>query len=312
MSDLIELEDLVPAIKSPYKVTKSILGTTTKVMSDKFVCSPRELNILFDKFREKIGYFKPTKIGFQYLISFTDKTHYENTDLTLLESNLASSGKSTDKIILNWIVVHDHDGNENELSITVRISNPINPFVMLQAILSQTPDDIDSLEMETGSVSVSVNGATQTASEEIFELVGRWVDSCPQPQSITKINTLINQHKSKIEAINTWILPIFYSIACFLFLRQLQSQDAIAYAFIMLCGFIVIRSITGKFNEMIYRWCRMSHLFSLFMLTGGDQNQQTKFLADATNSTVKLVASVLASFMVNVAAGFFVAETLIS
>jgi hypothetical protein len=312
VTEIVELESLVPVIKSPYKITKSILGTTTKVMSDKFVCSSRELNILFDQFRDKVGYFNPTSVGFQYLVSFTDRTHFENNDISVLEKNLASTGKSTDKLILNWVVAHEHDGDENELSITVRISNPINPLIMLQAALSKSPGDIDSLEMEAGSVSVSVNGATQTASEEIFELVGRWIDCCPQPQSITKINTFISKHREKVHAINSWGMPIIYSMASFLFIQKQVPEDAISYVFLLLCGFMLLRTCASKINGMISEWCHMSRMFSLFMLTGGDKNQQTKFSAKATNSTIKLVSSVSVSFLVSIAAGIFVTKLISS
>jgi hypothetical protein len=281
-------------------------------MSDKFVCSPRELAILIDKFREKIGYFNPSKSDFQYLVSFTDKTHYENSDFSVLKKNLEGTGKSTDKLILSWVVTHEHEDNENELSITVRISNPINPFIMLQAALSQSPSDIDSLEMAAGSVSISVNGATQTASEEIFELGGRWIDSGPQPQSITKINTFISTHRGKVHAVNTWLMPIVYSVASFLFIQKQTPESAISFAFLLLCGFMLIRSISSNINSMISDWCHTSRMFSLFMLTGGDQNQQTKFSAKATNSTIKLISSVVVSFLVNLVAAIFVAKLMIS
>lgn len=291
---------------SPYKITKSVLGTTTKILNDKFICSSKELQILFSSFRDKIDYFNPTDVGFQYLISFTDKTHYENDNLSLLERNLSSTGKCTDKLVLNWNVVHDHAGEENELSITVRISNPINPFLMLQAALSRNPDDVDNIEMEMGSVFVSVTGATQAASEEIFELVGRWIDSCPQPQSITKLNSFLAEHREKVFFLNKWLLPVIYSYASFLFLQKQLLANAVAYSFLFLCGFLLLRSLVSIINRRIDQWCGRSKQFSLFMLTGGDDNQQTKLSARATNSTIKLVLSVIASFLINLSAGFVV------
>jgi hypothetical protein len=308
MSEVVQLDNLVSVLKSPYKMTKSILGTTTKVMSEKFICSAKELNILVDKMNEKIVYFHPTKVGFQYLASFTDKTHFENNDLSLLEKNLSSTGKSTDKLILNWVVTHEHDGCENELEITVRISNPINPLVMLQAALSRTPGEIDSLELESGSVSISISGATQTASEEVFELVGRWVDASPKPQNIMKINLFITKYSKIIHFVNMWCLPVLFLIAAFLFIQGQVINDAIAYSAVFICGFFMLRTIAGNVNYMISEWCQMSRMFSLFNLTGGDLNQQTRLSAKATNSAIKLISSVSASFILNVLAGFFVAN----
>jgi hypothetical protein len=174
MSDVVELQDLTKNFIKPYVVTRSRLGSTTKVIDQKFICTTKELEFLYDSIGEKIGSFQPSKAGFQYLVSFTDSTHCENSDLSTISDNLSPSNKNTEKLILNWKIGHEYDGVENEMSITVRISNPMNPFVMLQAAMSSNHSDADGLDFEDGSVSVSINGATQNTAEEIFAIVQRW------------------------------------------------------------------------------------------------------------------------------------------
>ena len=302
-----ELQDLTGSLTKPYTVTRSKLGSTTKVIDEIFVCSPKELKTLFDSVGEKIASFNPTKAGFQYLISFTDSTHYENNDLATLSATLSSSDKSTDKLILNWSIGHEFDGVENEMSITIRISNPMNPFVMIQAIMSRNHMEADQLVFENGSVSISINGATQNTAEELFSIVKRWAKACPQPQSITGLNELIYKHTEKISFLNYWVFPVLFVICAFLYLKNLPFETIQPYSFVAFASFLLIRSGAQKVNQKIEKWSMTSRRFSLFMITGGDANQQTKIAAKSKNNTIKLISSVALSFIINIAAGYIVA-----
>lgn len=312
MTELVSLDDLAHPLAKPYIITRSKLGSTTKVIEEKFVCSSREIKLLFDSIGEKIGSFAPSKAGFQFLVSYTDSTHYENSHLSTLEKNVSNSNKCTEKLILSWKIAHEYDGTENEMSITVRISNPINPIVMLQAAMSQDHTEADLLSFEDGSVSVSVHGATQITAEEIFSIVQRWAEACPQPQSITGINSAIHQHSEKIEFLNFWVFPVLYTVCGYLFLSKVDVQESVPYAFVAFSGLVLVRNAAQNLNHKINIWAHYSRKFSLFLLTGGDQNQQTKIAARSKNHTIKLVGSVVVSFVVNIAAGIVLAKYILS
>lgn len=106
------------------------------------------------------------------------------------------------------------------MSVTVRISNPLNPFVMLQAAMSKDHSEADNLEFDGGAVSISIHGATQTTAEEIFSIVSRWADCCPQPASITGLNNFIYEHESKISFVNFWIFPVIFSLCAYICLAK--------------------------------------------------------------------------------------------
>lgn len=306
MSEMIDMQDMAASLSVPYAVTRSKLGSTTKVIDDKFICTPKEIAILHDSIGEKLKQFQPTKAGFQYLVSFTDCTHYENNKLQLIEEMLSSSSKKTEKLILNWVIAHEYDQVENEMSITVRISNPMNPFAMLQAMLSKDHSDMDRLDFEDGCVSISINGATQSSAEEIFSIVSRWAAGCPQPQSITGINKLITKNFSKIEFLNYWVFPALFIVASYFYLIKLPVETVQAHGIVLFSLFIYVRSASKKFNNKIERWCMTSRRFSLFLVTGGDSNQQTEISAKSRNSMIKLVSSVVSSFLLNIAAGYVI------
>lgn len=307
MNDIVDLQNLAPALAKPYVVTRSTLGATTKVLDEQFFCTPKELHRLYESIGEKIGTFNPSKAGFQYLLSFTDNTHYEHNDINNLDRIVGNSGKKTEKLILNWVIGHELDGMENEMSITVRISNPMNPIVMLQAAMSKDHSEADSLELDGGAVSISIHGATQTTAEEIFSIVSRWAESCPQPASFTGLNNKIYKHVGKIGFMNFWVFPVIFSICSYLYLVTVPQDVAVELAFLAFVGFITIRTGAQQLNSNIQSWARSSRKFSMFMLTGGDENQQAKIAAKSRNSTIKLFVSVSVSFLLNVSAGALVA-----
>lgn len=312
MSDIIEVEDRIRQISNPYVHTKSKLGSTTKLIDEKFVCGPSEVESLHDSMSEKLSFFKPTRLGFQYLISFTDNTQHENTYLDSLRDTISKTGKCTEKLIINWVVGHEHDGEENELSVTVRISNQVNGIAMLQAAMSSDHSEADELDLADGTVSVSVHGATQNVAEEIFSLVTRWASGCPQPQSITEVNRTIRKHQNKIATLNYWVFPLLFTACAFFFLETLSIEVIQPYVFLAFAGFMAIRTAAHEINHKVDRWCDYSDKFSLFMFTGGDGNQQTKITAKSKITSLKLIGSVLFSFSINVAAGVVVATYLVS
>lgn len=307
MSQSIELQNFNNTLPSPYLVTRTRLGSNTKLIDEKFTCETRELFNLHDSIGEKISSFHPKKIGFQYLISFTDNTHYEHSQLNIIEEKISNSNKITEKLILNWVIGQEIEGVENELSITVRISNPVNPFAVLQAVMSRDHSDADRLDFENGSVSVSINGATQNTSEEIFAIVARWASACPQPQGITVINGIIKRHISKIQFFNYWVFQIIFTLSAFALLREHAGDMLQPYSFLAFVGFFFTRSASRYFNSQISYWCHASGNFSVFNITGGDRKQQTKSFAKSSNSTIKLVISLFFSLSLNLIAAYFYA-----
>ncbi|WP_462171124.1 hypothetical protein [Pseudoalteromonas xiamenensis] len=297
-----QLEQLTKNLVKPYVITRSKLGSTTKVIERDFVCNINHLNKLCTIVTEKAKFYRPTRAGFQYLVSFDDATHIENTDIQSLSEYLEGSDKRTDKVIFSWQIAHDMDGIENEMSITIRISNPMNPFVILQAALSKDHSEADALDFEDGSISVSIHGATQTTAEEIFALVSRWSSGCSRPQSMSDINVFLRKHIDKFKFANTWLLPIFCT-AIFAMVIQRQEKPEYSLLLIAIVSFFVLKDVMVIFNQRIERWLRYSTKFSLFSLTGGDENQQTAYFVLSSRSTKRLIGAAIGSLTLNLLAG---------
>lgn len=304
MTEHQNLQQLVPVLARPYTVTQSQLGIITKVFEERFLCTIPSLYTLQQNLQEKLASFQPSSYGFQYLISFSDKTHYENEELELLKNVVENSSKKTDRLILKWAITHKIDGIDNDLTITVRITNPISPWIMLQAAFSKSIEDIDNLDFARGAVSVAAEGASQITAEEIFAIVGKWIESRPQPQYITGFHKYIERHQPPLEFMNAWLLPSLFAVAAFFFLFKLAPTSYLVPAtFLALVIHNYFRNAANIVNRHIAMWAATSSLFGIFQLTGGDSNQQAKFASRSKNSTLKLAATVLGTFILNVAAG---------
>ena len=307
MTELTKDNETFPVLARPFSVSKSNLGTVTKLFDTKFLCNLQGVHELYECVLEKLGQLRPVSGGFQFLISFDDRTHFEHHNINELDNVVKNSGKTTEQLTLKWIAVHKIDDEDNELTVVVRISNPVNPLLVLQAALSKSLHEFDKLEFKSGSISVSVDGAGQIMAEEIFSIIGRWVDSRPQPQYITSIHETIFKHQEKIAFLNYWVLPVLVAIIFFFALwKHTPEPLLIPVLFAGVVSNFYLRTIGTKLNDKIKRWCHFSFLFSLFSLTGGDSNQQAKFASKSQNSLIRLVSVTIGTFILNVAAGVVV------
>jgi len=155
------LESSVAVLGRPYAITRSRLGAITKVYKEQYICDLPALKELLHSIGEKLVGLQDVKgtPTFSFLISFSDQTHHDGTAGHLQGLTTIAIGKQTQRIVMRWVLKHQIDTIDNELSITIRISNPINPLVFLQAALSKSPNEIDNMEFEMGSTCVTVDGA---------------------------------------------------------------------------------------------------------------------------------------------------------
>jgi hypothetical protein len=307
MSNISKDFEQFPVMARPFSAARSKLGTVTKLYGSKFLCNEMGIHELYNLVLEKLGTINPESGGFQFLVSFDDRTNYEHHDINELDHVVKNNGKTTERLTLKWVAIHKIEEEEHELTIVLRISNPVNPFLFLQAALSKSPNDIDNLEFENGSVSVSVDGASQIMAEEIFSIIGRWVDSRPQPQYVTSLHDIISKHQEKIAFLNHWLLPLLIAGIFFLLLwKHTPSEMLIPVLFVAVISNYYLRHIGSMLNGKIQRWCHFSMLFSIFSLTGGDNNQQAKFASRSSNSLIKLLVVTALTFVLNVVAGITV------
>ncbi|MBC2601629.1 hypothetical protein [Puniceicoccus vermicola] len=299
-----DLTNSLALLGKPYTLTKSRIGAVTKVFSQVYLCDPRALKELFDKVNEKLGQLNPSDVKFSFLISYSDKTHHDGVVGDLQNFDKIATGKQTERVVLHWAAEHLIDGHENETSITVRISNPINPLVFLQAALSKSPNDIDNLEFEMGSTCATVNGSGQIYAEEVFHSINLWVEARNKPHPFMSVHRIYGKYEWLIDQLSLSILPILVlSGACAYFHALFEEKALIALAPVLFGGFMILRDFGRGLNSKMAYWANKSKFFSVFQLTNGDDDALAKVAASSKNSCIKLGLSAAGSLILNVLAG---------
>ncbi|MFN7938512.1 MAG: hypothetical protein U0R19_34610 [Bryobacteraceae bacterium] len=206
-----DLTNTVAVLGKPYAITRSRLGAITKVYVAQYVCDARALRELFQTIGEKLNAVpKAQTPKFSFLISFSDQTHHDGVPEDLRSMSPIPVGKETERVVIKWVVVHKIDEVDNELSVTIRISNPVNPLVLLQAALSKSPSDLDNFEFERGSTCVTVDGAVQGFADEVFLRVQRWIEARNKPHSALSVDKVYSKYEWYIDQSDS----LSASIAC--------------------------------------------------------------------------------------------------
>jgi hypothetical protein len=253
----------------------------------------------------KFKTLNPKKAGFNYLLSFSDKTHLDNQDLRQITKGVIDTGNRCERLVLKWIITHDIDGEDNELAVVIRISNPINPLLFFQAALSKSAQDIDNFEFEMGSTCASVTGAGQLFSDEVFQLIQNWINARDKPYAMIGINEFIKDHRNKFYFLNLHLLPflLVFILMCFAGpFKDKFSFPAESFVILSFLLYFSFRDIGRSLNEKMQRWNQVSNFFSVFQLTTGDNDFITKMLSKSKNSSLKVLGGVVYSLLMNIGA----------
>ena len=299
------LQNSVAILGKPYNVTRSKLGAITKVFDQKYTCDLNALKELFQEIGEKLSRSSPIETpNFSFLISFDDKTHHDGITTDFQNLTTLPTGKLTDRVVLQWSVVQEIDGMENELSITVRVANPINPLMFLQAALSKSPSELDNSEFESGATCVTVNGATQSYSDEIFLIIQKWAEARNKPYMSVKVSKIYERFEWYIDQFNSALLPtLLVSCLSFWLAGKVTENKFVSLVPLFFGCFYLTRSVANKINNKMARWAHKASYLGIFQITNGDIDGVTKLMSHAQNGALKLIVSAIITVILNIFAG---------
>ncbi len=301
-----ELQTVLAPLGKPYTITRSRLGAITKIMQDRYVCDLSSLKELVSNISEKLTSIpEQTKSPeFSCLISYDDKTHHDGVSEVLGNVTRIPIGKQTDRVVLHWSIFHKIDDENNELTLTIRISNPVNPLVFLQAALSRSANDVDNIEFEMGSTCVTVDGVPHYYADEIFLRMQKWIDARSKPHPYISISEVYSKYEWYLDNMNSVIFPILI-VTCvsFYLFEKYPISFLITVNQIVFCLYFALQTIANRVNNKMALWAKRSRYISLFRITNGDEDASIKFAAIAQNSFLKLAFTTVTSFLLNIAAG---------
>ena len=303
---MADLQNSVAVFGKPYAITRSRLGAITKVYSEQYTCDLRSIRNLIESVGDKISNsaaLRPPR--FSFLISYDDKTHHDVVLPELESANYIATGKKTERIVLLWSVDQIVDGMENELSVTVRIANPINPLIFLQAALSKSPTEIDNTEFESGSTCVTVNGTTQAYSEEVFLLIQNWISACNKPHIALNVGKNYRRFEWLIDQVNLFAPTVLLTAVSLHLMDKVDTKYYLATVPTVIGLLFFLRSLASRVNRRMAQWAKRSAFIGLFQLTNGDSDDVTRKIALAQNGAWKLIATGVISLALNILAGVF-------
>ncbi|MBI1245938.1 MAG: hypothetical protein GC202_13125 [Alphaproteobacteria bacterium] len=302
---MTDLTNAVAVLGRPYAITRSRLGAITKVYSDRYICDVPALKELFNSMDEKLrGITNVTGQAFSFLISFADQTHHDGVTADLMSMSQIPIGKVTERVVVKWSVVHEIDGAPNDLSVTIRVSNPVNPLIFLQAALSRSAAELDNFEFELGSTCVTVDGANQAFADEVFLRVKRWLEARSKPHSFMPLHKIYKRWEWAFDQLSISLLPLIVAVTASAWLWK-QKDTSLQASLIpsIFAGLIVIQMLGARLNMKMAKWVRKTNTFHLFQITNGDCDSLTRQVAQANSNALKFFLSAAFAFLLNLAAG---------
>ena len=301
------LQATIAPLCKPYNVTRSRLGAITKVMGDRYLCDLAALKELAQSVAEKLNsisqqYKNPE---FSFLVSFNDQTHHDGWFRELQDLQTIAIGKQTERVVLYWKIFHKVEDVDNELTLTVRISNPVNPLIYLQAALSKSASEIDNVEFEMGATCATVDGATHAFSDEIFLRVQNWIKARNKPHPYMNIGDCYSKCEWFLDHINLIVFPLLAVAIVSIFVYKNYALDIVVAANpVIFCIYFALQPFARSINRKMDRWANKSKYITLFQITNGDKDALTRMAATAKNSFIKLAVTTGVSFLMNVLAGW--------
>jgi hypothetical protein len=267
------------------------LGAMTKIFDDYYHCdieSLREINeLITKKFRHLQGV---SKVNFSFLISFSDNTYQDGKSDHLIGKDLIlATGKRTERLNISWIAKTSIDSSEqDEVTIKIRIANPLNPLLYLQAALSKTPGDLDNVEFDMAATCVTVHGASSIFTEEVFFLVKEWISARSRPYIKTQSGFITKRVEIFLREFAVHVVPILTATAVSVVMYKYLDGNALsAFSPLPVCVFLILSHAGMALNQLEKNWRRRSKYRSLFLVTRGDVDSVKRLELEQKKNKIK-------------------------
>ncbi|TRO81106.1 hypothetical protein [Trichloromonas acetexigens] len=83
-------------------------------------------------------------------------------------------------------------------TLSVKIVSKLNPMQMMQALFSKDPDEMEDIELNLAPVVCRVDFIDHLLSEELINIVKKWVEARREPDFITTRNSFLKKNKTSI------------------------------------------------------------------------------------------------------------------
>ena len=285
---------LVLTIASPAQ------NSVTQLYPERVQVSAIAIESLHRKLSEKLRLHQISVVKADFSIKF------EN-DRTIAIDSIESFCKLDNEIDLltyvvnaRWSFVFDPfgEGDKHIHSISVRVSERPNPGLIFQKVFSGRSEDLDSLDGEAfAPVSCKVDFLESRFSTELLVVVTEWVNSLPKAETTFDIARWLNKHSEGIAKFIYGTFPPLAMMAAIgvwmVFLpSSMNTSIKIGVSWVVFCGAVFLlakyfaQAINRLFEKQLQKICNVP----VFLITSGDKNRMTKYLAKSQSSLWTLAA----------------------
>lgn len=223
-----------------------------------------------------------------------------------------------ESIAIKWdfFVLWPTYGVPQRHTLSVKIASKMKPMQILQAVFSKDPDEVEDFEIGPAPVMCRVDFIDHLMSEELINIVEKWVDSRKRPDFITPTKTFLKKWKRRIAELIHYSTPtlttaatisVLYNITCKLGLSSnvtvLHMRDLMAWLMLSLTT-IFISTLIGKYiASKAYTGIDNYGQFLTFSITNGDKNRQSEITKKNSRNMAMFIINCCISLILNIVAG---------
>lgn len=286
--------ELVLTIASPVK------NSLTQLYSQPVQVSVRSVEDLNRKVIEKFALHHIREVHAQFIMEFSnDRTKVFNSAAALVASDMQIDAL-TNLVSARWTFVLDatYDREPHLHSVFLRISERPNPGLFLQRIMSGRSDDLQSLEGDAmAPVACKIDFLENRFGSEMLAVVSEWVSSLPRAEPTLGVAKFLRRNE---DAITSFVYGTFPSLAVLAALGVwmaylpewivLSNKHSVAWILGSAVLFLLARYFAQGISRILTRHLARMCNVPVFLLTSGDANRMTRFLAKSQRSLYALAA----------------------
>lgn len=283
------------------RIASAASNTITQCYPERIQVSLDAIGDLDRKIHEKLRLHRIEAIHCAISIQFENDRTVSFRSLREVDQYDLKTDAITRVVTLKWSFVFDSEGNGDEHlhSIFVRISERPHPGLFLQRVLNSNSDDLDSLETDAfAPLSCKIDFFDSRFSSEILAVLTEWVKAQPKAEPTFGLIGWLTKRENTITSFIFSTLPVviitgYLGLWLGVLSNQITGSVKISAAWILGGGviFLFSRYIASSINRIISGNLQKISLIPVFVITSGDRNRITKYVAKSHNSMIKLCAT---------------------
>ncbi len=309
-SESIQHEDL----KSLFYITTGKLDTNIKAFKEKIIIETGDLIELDKRVNEKLSNHNivTSIVAVNILIDKNQLIQYGTWDeFQKFDGNRFS--EKVKEITMTWdfLVKLPNFIKPQRHSMAVKITSETNFAALFPTLVSGNFSDIDEAEMMMAPVVCQVNFINHLLSDELINIVQKWVTTREVSPEVTKFITFCKKYKRIIAKTIHYTLPLLFALSAYVYLDIYKNKlsvelnndvffNVIIWFFLSLVGIFVFYKIGHQIAIISYNALHDYGEHAIFNLTQGDKRKQKEIKNKNKKEFRKFLFSTATSVIIDV------------